>query len=295
MPESNAIPTRRTLPHRTLAHRTLPHCAVPLLAGALALLLAAAAAPGPVHAQAPTGREIMQRVLDRDEGETMVADMTMVLIDRNGNRRERRLRNLRKEIDETTDHTLLFFEAPADVKGTGFLTYDYREQERDDDQWLYLPALQKTRRIAGADKSGSFMGSDFNYSDLSSPDLDEYDYTLMQEAEVDGHMTWQIEAVPKEEATAEETGYERSVLWVRQDNHVIVRAVRWVYQSQRRKFMQVKRLEEIEGIWTPLERQMVTREGNTAVHATVLTLSNVDYGRDLPDSTFTVRQLEKGL
>ena len=61
----------------------------------------------------------------------------------------------------------MFFLSPADVKDTGFLTYDYDEEGRDDDQWLYLPALKKTKRIASGDKSGSFMGSDFTYADMT--------------------------------------------------------------------------------------------------------------------------------
>ena len=73
---------------------------------------------------------------------------------------------------------------------TGFLTYDYDDPVRDDDQWLYLPALKKTKRIATGDKSGSFMGSDFSYADLTSRELDRYDFRLMKQAEVNGVAVW---------------------------------------------------------------------------------------------------------
>jgi hypothetical protein len=100
--------------------------------------------------------------------------------------------------------------------------------------------------------------------------------------------------VPRKEETADETGYSKGVVWVRQDNYVVVRAVRWVYKSSRMKFMQVKKLEQVDGIWTPLEMEMVTREGRDTVHATVLRFENVRYNQKLSEDFFTVRQLEKG-
>ena len=98
---------------------------------------------------------------------------------------------------------MIFFLSPADVKNTAFLSYDYDSADRDDDQWLYLPALKKHKRIAGGDKSGSFMGSDFSYSDISKPALDRYTYTRMGESEVDGVPVWQVEAIPNKKEKKE--------------------------------------------------------------------------------------------
>jgi hypothetical protein len=257
----------------------------------LALLLAATAAP--VHADDAEARRIMQQVNDRDDGDNQTADLEMTLIDRSGNRRERSIRSYRQRRGPDT-FSVQVFASPADVKGTGFLTYDYNASGKDDDQWLFLPALRKTKRIASTDKSGSFMGSDFNFSDLTEPDLEDYDYTLVKEEDVDGQRTWQIQAVPRRAAVAENTGYARSMLWVRQDNHVVVRGVRWVHNSSRLKFLQAKRLEQIDGIWVVTELQMVTREGRNTVHATLLRFNNVRFGQPLDESLFTVRQLEKG-
>ena len=207
----------------------------------LALALAALPAAPAAWADDADARRIMQQVNDRDDGDNQTADLEMVLIDRSGNQRARSIRSFRKDQGPDT-LTAMFFLSPADVKDTGFLTYDYDASGKDDDQWLYLPALRKTKRIASSDQSGSFMGSDFNYSDLTERDLEDFDFTLMKEVEVDGHRTWQIQAVPRSEEVAEETGYARSIAWVRQDNHVVVRAVSWVHKSSRMKFMQVKQL-----------------------------------------------------
>jgi hypothetical protein len=258
----------------------------------LTLLLATTAAP-PVRADDAEARRIMKQVNDRDDGDNQTADLEMTLIDRGGNRRERSIRSSRKDRGPDT-LSLQVFVSPADVKGTGFLTYDYDASGKDDDQWLFLPALRKTKRIASTDKSGSFMGSDFNFSDLTEPDLEDYDYTLVKEEDVDGQRTWQIQAVPRRVEVAENTGYAKSMLWVRKDNHVVVRGVRWVHNSSRLKFLQAKRLEQIDGIWVATELQMVTREGRDTVHATLLRFNNVRFEQPLDESLFTVRQLEKG-
>ena len=186
-----------------------------------------------------TARQIMQFVDERDDGDHGSQDMEMILIDKRGNRRERTIRALARDVGED-EQSIMFFLAPADVKDTGFLTYDYDDPESGDDQWLYLPALKKTKRIASNDKSGSFMGSDFSYADMTDRDLDLYDYTLMQETEVNGAMVWQIEAIPNDEKEIDETGYTKSVLFVRQDNFVVVRAVYWVKKGKRLKYLDVK-------------------------------------------------------
>lgn len=244
-------------------------------------------------AAAPTAREIMDAVNARDDGDNAVMEMEMRLIDKRNKERVRKMRRWAQDRGEDS-YSLLFFLSPSDVRNTGFLTYDYDAAGRDDDQWLYLPALRKTKRIANDDKSGSFMGSDFNYSDMTDPDLDDYTFTLMKETEVRGHPVWQIKAVPKAKETIEETGYTQSVLFVRQDNHVVVRAVRWLEKKGRLRYLDVKQLEQIDGIWTPLETTMTTKQGKKRLHKTIIRYHNVRYGQPLSEGMFTVRRLEKG-
>lgn len=236
----------------------------------------------------------MQRVEDRDEGDNRVSDMEMILIDKRGKQRIRRMRTFSKDFGED-DYSLMFFLSPADVKDTGFLTYDYDADEADDDQWLYLPALKKTKRIAAGDKSGSFMGSDFNYSDMSSRSLDRYDYTLMKETEVNGHKVWQIESIPRTEEEIDETGYTKSVVFVRQDNFVTIRSVGWRKKGKRLRYMEVHGLELIDGIWVATEISMTTKKGKSTLHKTVLKTSNVKFNQQLAEADFTIRNLEKGL
>ncbi len=252
-----------------------------------------------VAAQDLTARQIMENVDARDDGDNRIAEMQMLMIDKNGDTRVRKIKTFDKdkinEQGEEDRRRIMFFLAPADVKDTGFLTYDYDAYEKDDDQWLFLPALKKTKRIASTDKSGSFMGSDFNYSDMTRRNLDAYDFKLLKEAEVHGAKTWVIEVLPKTREEAAETGYKKSVLFVRQDNFVAVRAVHWTDTGNKLKYLDVTGLELIDGVWTTTAMSMTTKKNNITEHKTELTFANIQYNQDLTESLFTLRRLEKGL
>jgi hypothetical protein len=241
-----------------------------------------------------TGRQVMDLVDARDDGDNSTQDMTMILIDKSGNQRERTIRAMSRDVGEDT-HTIMFFLSPADVKDTGFLTYDYDDESADDDQWLYLPALKKTKRIASNDKSGSFMGSDFSYADMTDRKLDNYKYELMEETDVDGVPVWQVESIPITEKEIDETGYSKSIVFVRKDNHVVVRSVSWVKKGSRLKYFDVKKLENIDGIWVPTEMHMTTKKGKKTLHKTIIKAESVRFNQKLGEDIFTVRKLEKGL
>ena len=165
----------------------------------------------------PRARAAMEKVDARDDGDNQTGEMQMILIDKNGNERVRKIAAFIKDKGKDV-YRLLFFQHPADVKDTALLTYDYDDPKRDDDQWLYLPALQKTKRIATSDKSGSFMGSDLNYSDMTTWDLENYDFRFYEkgeESEVRGQKVLVIWATPRSEEVIDETGYEKSLLFIR--------------------------------------------------------------------------------
>jgi hypothetical protein len=249
----------------------------------------------PEKAYALSGREIMEKVNERDDGDRSISEMEMILIDKKGKKRVRKIKTYGREKGKDSQ-SLMFFLSPADVKNTGFLTFDYDESGKDDDQWLYLPALRKTKRIASGDKSGSFMGSDLNYSDMTSPDLDLYDYTLMKETEVKGTKVWQIKTVPKTKAEAEKSGYSKSVVFIRQDNFMMIRDVRWVYKKKRNKYFDARKIEKIDGIWVSTELHVTTKSGKKTLHKTILKQNNIRFNQDeVNEDLFTIRRLEKGL
>jgi len=241
-----------------------------------------------------SGQEIAQKVHDRDEGDNSTSKMKMILIDKKGKKRVRNLKTYTKNRGEDK-LKLMFFLTPADVKNTGFLTYDYEDSNKDDDQWLYLPELRKVKRIASSDKSSSFMGSDFTYSDMTSRNVQDYTYKVMKEPTVGGHKTWQMLVTPKSEKTVQETGYTKSIVFIRQDNFVIIQALNYIKIGKKLKYMMVKGLKKIDGIWTVTKMQMITKKGKKTLHKTVFEFSDVKYNQDLEESFFTTRTLERGL
>ncbi len=244
-----------------------------------------------------TARAIMQKVDDRDEGDNRTSDLQMILIDKRGQKRVRKISSFSKDKGPDT-YRLMFFLHPADVKDTGFLTYDYDDPKHDDDQWLYLPALRKTKRIASSDKSSSFMGSDFNYSDMTSREMEDYDFYFHEkyrEQVFNGIKTWGIWAIPRSKKVVKETGYTKSLLFVRQDNDFVIRAIHWAKDGARMKYMDVKKLEVIENIWVATEMHMKTKKGKQTTHKTILTFDRIKFNQDLDFNLFTTRRLEKGL
>jgi outer membrane lipoprotein-sorting protein len=238
-------------------------------------------------------RAIMDKVDARDDGKTLQQDMLMVLIDKNGNQRTRDMKSYSKDfgIDE---HQIMFFKSPADVKNTAFLTYDYDKASKDDDQWLYLPALKKVKRIPSSDKSSSFMGSDFSYFDMTDRDLENYDFKLLKETEVRGNKVWMIESTPRNAKVVKESGYTKSIALVRQDNYVVVRAINFM-KNGKKKYLDMTKLHNQGGVWLPDEITMTTKKGNSTIHKTVLRFSKIQLNKPIDDSIFTTRRLEKGL
>ena len=247
-----------------------------------------------IGADDPKARKIMERVDARDDGDNQVSDMAMILIDKHGKKRVRKIKSFGKDKGEDTQR-LMFFLEPADVRDTAFLTYDYDDAEKDDDQWLYLPALRKNKRIASSDKTNSFMGTDFSYADMTKREVDNYNYTLLKEAKVGGVDTWLIQSIPRTKRIIDQYGYTKSVSFVRKDNFVMIRAVNWVKGGNRLKYMDVRKLELIDGIWVATEIHMTTKKSKRTLHKTILTFDNVKFNQDFKEGIFSVRQLEKGL
>ncbi len=245
----------------------------------------------------PQARAIMEKVDVRNDGDNQTADMQMILIDKRGQQRVRKIATFKKDQGDDT-HRLMFFLYPADVKDTAFLTYDYDDSEKDDDQWLYLPALKKTKRIATSDKSGSFMGSDLNYADMTSRDLEDYDFSFYEkgkEAQVRGNKVWVIWSTPRSKDVIDETGYEKSLLFVRPDIDMVVRAINWVKDGGYLKYMDMRKIEQIDGIWVATDTLVTKKKGKATVHKTILTLENIRFNLDLDFDIFTMRRMEKGL
>ena len=117
---------------------------------------------------------------------------------------------------------------------------------------------------------------------------------MLKEDEVDGIPVWLVEAVPNTKES-KETGYTKSIAFVRKDNHMVIRQVIFVKKGKRLKYMNVEKLELIDEIWVATEISMSTRKGKKVLHRTHIEFSNVQFNQPLDEGTFTIRRLEKGL
>ena len=172
----------------------------------------------------PTGREIFDRSIDATRLAGVEATSTMTIIDSKGRERVRKIAQVTKLYDNgDTEKKLVRFLAPADVKGTGLLTYDYLK--KDDDMWLYMPALRKTRRIISSEKAKNFMGSEFSYADMTPPNADDFDFKVLGEKNVNGTDCWQLEIIPKNDDIADENGFSKRISFIGKDDYVIRKAI----------------------------------------------------------------------
>lgn len=236
-----------------------------------------------------SAKEIMRLVDRMNSTDDSQREMKMTLINKKGKTREREVISYQKKIDEDNDKALVRFIAPGDVAGVGLLTIEH--SDREDDQWLYMPAQRKTRRISAADKSDSFMGTDFSYDDMSSMKLDEYDYKILGREAVDGVETIMIESIPNNEQRREESGYSKSVSWVDPTRYVMVKGDFYNLKGEHIKTLTLSEYKQHGEIWMPDRMEMVTLKRD---HRTVLEFSNTRINQGLDDGMFTERTLLRG-
>jgi hypothetical protein len=248
-----------------------------------------------------TADEIARRMQDRDTGRDSRAIMRMKLYDRHDRARERSLSVLSLRGRGTPgaapaapdgDRLLLRFSYPNDIRGTGFLVWEH--PQGDDERFLYLPSLGRVRRIAGSETQESFVGSDFTYEDIGGREFDEYTYSI-----VDENASWTAPSggVPKpawrlESRRKDPSQFPRVVSLVLKDSFVVVQADIYNRRNEKQKVYTVRRLEQVEGIWTVMDAEITNSIEKTR---TELVIEKMDYNVGLKEADFARRELERGI
>jgi outer membrane lipoprotein-sorting protein len=257
---------------------------------AVGALVAAAAPAG--RAADPSARDIMEKNFFVSRVSSLQLESTMVLINDKGQQRERRSTGLIKLQPNGVDSKLVVrFSTPADIKGTSFLQVEHIDG--DDDLWIYLPALRKSRRLVANNKKDSFVGSDFSYGDISLPKVDQYRHTLLRSEKVDGFDCYVVESAPASDSVRADSGYSRKVTWVRRDNFVETKVEYYDLAGRLWKTQRVTRHELVEpqkARWFPLQREMTNHQNG---HRTLITMAKVIPGIAVPDEVFTTRYIER--
>ncbi|GAK56064.1 hypothetical protein U27_03026 [Candidatus Vecturithrix granuli] len=236
-------------------------------------------------------KQVAVNVDEREDGDDETAELEMILINDKGQERNRKVQVYRKDYGKDSKMVMFFME-PADVKDTGFLSWNYDDESKDDDQWLYLPALKKVRRISSSKKKDYFMGTDFTYEDMGDRDVDDYTYKHLGTEILDGIECYHLEMTPKNDDIVKKTGYGRGEMWARPD---IWMGIKMKFYDKKLKFLKeltLSDVEQINGIWTAKTMTMVNEQEK---HKTVFHFSNITYNSGLDDDIFSQRRLEKGI
>lgn len=231
-----------------------------------------------------TGLWVAQNIDEREKGDDASLKMDMSLIDKKGRERQRKLFIIRKDF-EGKDKLLLRFTYPKDIKGTSFLVWEHKG--RDNERFLYLPALGRIRRIATREKDENFAGTDFSYEDISGRKLEDYTYKLIEEKIIsEGKDCYILASYPKEK----DSRYPKILSYVRKDNFVTIKAQYYNKKGEVEKTYRVLKLEKINGIWTALELSM---ENHKTSHKTFIKIKDVQYNKGISGRRFERRALKR--
>lgn len=254
------------------------------------LLIAAAVFfyPAESHAQEKlTGEEIIYRVYNRSEPSDQTGRLTMTLTNSRG---EERVRDITQYIKKygNDEKKIMFFNSPADVRGTSFMNWSYGREGQDDDQWIYLPALKRVKRISGDSKSDYFMGSDFTYDDLGDRHPSEDIHTLIGEEVIDGEKCLVVESVPKDKNYM----YSRTVTWIIPDKWIGLKKDFYDEYGELLKTLTVREHILTGSYWIITDSQMHNVRKN---HTTTMQLTEIKVDTALTDSLFTERSMTRGV
>ncbi len=232
-----------------------------------------------------TGREIMVMVDEREDGYSRKSEITMTLVNKRNRQRVRKISNLTREYGEDSK-SIMMFNHPADVKGTGFLSWEYDVKDKEDARWLYMPALKKTRRISGSSDNDYFMGSDFTYDDLGDRSVDEDTHKLLGEKDCNDHTCWVVESTPE----GEDEAYTKRISYVSKALKMFMK-VEYYNKLGLMKTLHFENIEKIDGIWTA---QKLIMDNSSNKHKTVIEFSDIKYNIEIEDDMFTVSTIRRG-
>lgn len=261
-------------------------------AGALGVLALLCVLPAQsAQAAEEDATALMQRSFDTTLYSTARMHATFVLTGSDGQSRERQARGYsRLNEDGINSARMTRFTSPTNIAGTAILSIE--NSDREDDVWVYLPALRKVRRLAAANKRDSFAGTDFSHGDVIGYKVAAWQHKLVRHETLDGVDCAVIESLPGDDDTRQSTGYSRRVSWIRLDNGVTVQGELYDEQNELLKRYYARDLKEVDTAthhFQPMELEMKNVQTG---HASVIRYEQFEVGVELPAKTFSSRALD---
>ncbi len=233
-----------------------------------------------------TGTQIIEKAYTRATGDDQTSTLTMTLTNKQGKQRIRKIKQFTKDFGNE-EKSIMFFQSPADVKNTSFMNWSY-DSNKSDDQWIYLPALKKTKRISSDSKSDYFMGSDFTYDDLGDRKLEADKHKLLKTETINGKVCYVVESISKDD----EYMYSKTITWINKANFIGVKKEFYDEDGDLLKILHIKKYEKISGFWIITNSEMKNVQKN---HKTSMVLSSVKVNVGVSATKFTERMMMRGI
>ncbi len=212
-------------------------------------------------------------------------DLQMILRNAHGQESKRDIRLKTLEVTDDGDKSMSIFDTPRDVKGTAFLSYTHAITP--DDQWLYLPALKRIKRISSANKSGPFMGSEFAYEDISSQEVEKYTYKWLRDEILNGKNVFVIERYP----VYKHSGYKRMIAWIDKEIYMPFKIEFYDRKDALLKTLTVHDYKQyLEQYWRPDRQEMINHQSKKN---TTLLWSNYQFKTGLTNRNFDKNSLKR--
>jgi hypothetical protein len=240
----------------------------------------------PMSARALTAEDIAWKVYNHQADRTMHSLVKMDLVDRDGTVSTRYVEQWSYKYEGDLEKNVVVFHAPASIKGTRFLQVEH--ENRDEDQWIYLPALKRVRRIAAQESGQSFMGTDFSYEDMKRRRVEEYRHELLGEEELEGFSCYVIKEHARDSS---DSAYSYMVRWVPKDIWVPIKIELYDTRGELEKVGVSRNLKQVQGYWTAFYSEMRTLNSG---HRTILEFKKLVYDEPVNEGLFTTRFLETG-
>jgi hypothetical protein len=230
---------------------------------------------------------IVDASLNRIKASTVLTQSRMVISAKNGSATERAINQYSKDDKDGNERVIIEFLSPASVKGTRFLTMNKSDGGKD--QWIFLPSLNRVRRIASSEGSGSFMGTDLSYDDIASTSrkAGEDTHKILREEIYNDNDCYVIESVPKDKSYQ----YSKMNLWIDKKNSVTHKMELFDKSGKLVKVFEIKKLQDVQGRFTPMESTMTNTASGTS---TTIFVQKIQYDGNIPEGAFTTRYLETG-
>jgi outer membrane lipoprotein-sorting protein len=232
------------------------------------------------------GLAIALEVEKRDSGwGDFSAEMQMILINRKGEKTTRKIKNFSLEVDGDGDKSMSLFETPRDVKGTAMLTFSHKLDA--DEQWLYLPALKRVKRISSRNKSGPFMGSEFAYEDISSQEVEKYKHFYLSDETLDGVEVFKTKRIPQYKYS----GYTKQITYIEKERYIPLKIEYYDRKNSLLKTLIFQDYKQyLDKFWRASIMQMTNHQNGKQ---TTLNWQNYKFQTGLKDSDFKSSKLKR--